>query len=202
MKPTEAKKIFFVDDEPGVRKAVGQSLSQLDNCRTVCLPDAESCLKELVRQSCDLVITDINMPDMDGLELLERIKKRRPKLPVILVTGYGDVPMAVRGIRGGAADFIEKPLDEATFLPVVKTVLKNSPFQPEPGEVDLTKAEIDVLRQIIDGKSNKLIALEQRRSVRTIENHRHRLMKKLGVGNTAELVRKAMKMGFIADETG
>lgn len=199
MEATKEKKIFFVDDEPAVRKAVGQTLAQLDNCSVLCFADAESCIRAVSRKECDLVITDISMPGTDGLKLLEQIKQIRPKLPVILVTGYGDVSTAVKGLKGGAIDFIEKPLNEETFLPVIKEALKTTDHKLEPGLAKLTRAEINVLKHIISGKSNKRIAAELERSVRTVENHRHRLMKKLKATNAAELVRKAIKMGFAPD---
>ena len=197
----DEKKIFFVDDEPAVRKAVAQTLTQLKNCGISCFADAESCIRAISRQNCDLVITDISMPGTDGLALLEQIKQIRPKLPVILVTGYGDVSTAVKGIKGGAVDFIEKPLNEETFLPIVKGALETTGHQLEPGQAGLTNAEINVLRRIINGKSNKQIAAELGRSIRTVENHRHRLMKKLNANNAAGLVRKAIKMGFAPDLT-
>jgi len=197
MEATKEKKIFFVDDEPAVQKAVAQTLAQLDNCSVSCFGDAESCIRAITRQECDLVITDISMPGKDGLELLEQIKHIRPKLPVILVTGYGDVPTAIKGFKGGAIDFIEKPLNEKTFLPLVKEALEATDQQIDPDVVKLTNAEINILRRVIDGKSNKLIAAELRRSVRTVENHRHRMMKKLNATNAAGLVKKAIKMGFV-----
>jgi two-component system response regulator FixJ len=199
METTKEKKIFFVDDEPAVRKAVAQTLAQLDNCSVSCFGDAESCFRAVSRKECDLVITDISMPGTDGLKLLEQIKQIRPKLPVILVTGYGDVSTAVKGLKGGAIDFIEKPLNEETFLPVIKEALETTDYKLEPDLAKLTKAEINVLRRVINGKSNKQVAADLQRSVRTVENHRHRLMKKLGATNAAALVRKAIKMGFAPD---
>ena len=189
------KIVFFVDDEPQVCKAVSQTISTLGNCRVYCYDDAKSCLAELKRRSrCNLVIADVNMPDMDGIVFLEEIKNVRPQLDVIIVTGYGDIPMAVRAVKAGALDFIEKPLDESTFLPVVKTALSKS----GPGvlaEDFLTRAEIVVLKEIAKGKSNKQIAATLNRSVRTIENHRYRLMRKMEASNMVDLVKKAMKMG-------
>ena len=202
METTKEKKIFFVDDEPAVRKAVAQTLAQLDNCSVSCFGDAESCIRSVSRQECDLVITDISMPGTDGLMLLEQIKHIRPKLSVILVTGYGDIASAIKSIKAGAVDFIEKPLDEKTFLPIIKDALEKTDNLFKPDQVRLTNAEINVLRHVISGKSNKQIAAELRRSVRTVENHRHRLMKKLGASNAAELVRKAIKMGFALDLEG
>ncbi len=188
--------IFFVDDEPQVLKAVGQTLGQLENCQIYCFEGGKSCLDALGRQACNLVIADVNMPKMDGLKLLEQIKRIRPKLDVILLTGYGDVPMAVKAIKAGAIDFIEKPLDEKTFLPMIEAALERSHSIGKTWERLLTKSEIEIIKRVVQGKSNKETAAELRRSVRTVENHRYRLMIKLDVRNTAELVTKALDLGI------
>jgi len=195
---TEQKKkiIFFIDDEPQVRKAVSKTLSQLDNCRVICLVDAESCLTELRRIKCDIVIADVNMPDMDGIELLKRIKELRPQMPVLIITGYGDVPMAAKAFKAGALDFVEKPLNEETLLPAVRNALSKLPPDNTPDINLLTKTEVKILKQIGTGKSNKQIAVDIDRSIRTVENHRHRLMQKLGVKNAVELTKIAINMGL------
>ena len=189
------KVIFFVDDEPQVCKAVSQTLSTIGECRVYSYEDPKECLAELKRRSrCNLVITDVNMPELDGIAFLQEIKNVRPQLDVLLVTGYGDIPMAVRAVKAGALDFIEKPLDEATFLPIVKAALEKS-GPGIPAEDFLTRAEIVVLKEIAKGKSNKQIAATLNRSVRTIENHRYRLMRKMEASNMVDLVKKAIKMG-------
>ena len=191
--------IFFVDDEPKVRKAVSRTLSSLPNCQIKDFATATQCLNELKTAQCHLLITDINMDGMDGLTLLEHVTKLRPQLPVLLVTGYGDVPMAVEAIKIGAFDFIEKPLDERTLLAIVEKALEKSSKSEELGGKPLTKAEITVLTMIAVGKSNKEVAYQLSRSVRTIENHRHRLMRKLNVENAVELAKKAIQMGLASD---
>jgi len=196
MAEPKKKIIFFIDDEPQVRKAVSKTLSQLDNCRVICLVDAESCLTELRRIKCDIVIADVNMPDMDGIALLKRIKELRPQMPILIITGYGDVPMAARAFKAGALDFIEKPLNEETLLPAVKHALDQLPPDDTPDINLLTKTEIKILKQIGTGKSNKQIAIDIDRSIRTVENHRHRLMQKLGVRNAVELTKIAINMGL------
>lgn len=187
--------IFFVDDEPQVCKAVSQTLSTLDNCDVQCFESAERCLKALTKCHCDLLITDVNLPGMDGLVLLEEVKRIKPQLAVLLVTGYGDIPMAVKAVKAGALDFIEKPLEEASFLALVQESLEQCSLDPMSGKL-LTKTETVILCHIAEGKSNKEIAYQLNRSVRTIENHRYRLMHKIGASNTVELVKKAMKMGL------
>ena len=198
---TQKSMVFFVDDDPQVCKAVSQSLtSQLENCEVRTFDDAESCLKILRNHDCDLVIADVNLPGTSGLELLERVKWGRPQQSILLFSGYADVPMAVRAIKSGAVDFIEKPLDEATFLPLVKKALKTCHSDEITKGKSLTKSEIKILREVVKGKSNKEIAVDLRRSVRTVENHRHRLMHKLGAKNAVDLVKKAVQIGFTVDD--
>jgi len=193
--------IFFVDDETQVCRAVSQMLStQLENCEVKTFDDADSCLKVLRNHECDLVIADVNLPGTSGLELLERVKWGRPQLSVLLFSGYADVPMAVRAIKSGAIDFIEKPLDEATFLPLVRKAVKNCHSDDINKGKTLTRSEIRILREVVKGKSNREIAVDLRRSVRTVENHRHRLMHKLGAKNAVDLVKKAVNIGFTVED--
>ncbi len=182
------RKVFVVDDEPLIRRALKQSVESL-GVRVSCFPTAELCLDALEEERCDLVVTDLTMPGMDGLALLERIRKLSPLTAVLLVTGYGSVPIAVRSIQLGAADFIEKPLDESVLLPKVRALLE---MHGVGESEELSHAEQKILELVAQGKPNKEIAYLLNRSVRTVENHRHRLMKKLGVSSTAELVKAAL----------
>ncbi len=181
--------IFFVDDEPKVLKMVGRTLEQA-GLKVSCFAHVAECLKQLRSQTCDLFITDVKMPEMDGIELLTEVKRIIPSLPVLVITGYGDIPMAVKALKVGASDFIEKPLDRRSFLSAVEAVLKrNTQTHPLVGKV-LTKIEMRVLRLILDGKSTKEIARLRHRSVRTIEDQRGQIMHKLGVDNLIDLVKK------------
>ena len=188
------KLVYFVDDEPAVRRAVSQTIAAA-GCRVVSFASAESCLAALEKENCDLLISDVNMPGMDGLALLKAIKEIKPALPVLLITGYGDIPIAVRAVKAGAYDFVEKPLDEATFLPLVEKIL-DRPIPGVEGAETLTSAERRVLELVANGKSNKEIAYLLGRSIRTIENHRHHLMQKLHAENTADLVKTAIALGL------
>jgi FixJ family two-component response regulator len=185
---TANRKVFVVDDEPVIRRALKQSVESL-GVHVSCFPTAELCLDALSEERCDLVITDLTMPDMDGLTLLERIRHVSPLTPVLLVTGYASVPTAVKSIQLGAADFIEKPLDESILLPKIEALLHS---HGQSAGDELSHAEQKILELVAEGKANKEIAYLLGRSVRTIENHRHRLMKKLGVNSTAELVKAAL----------
>lgn len=181
--------VFFVDDKPKVRKMVSRTLEQA-GLKVSCFANATECLKQLRCRTCDLLITDVKMPEMDGIELLTEVKHIIPSLPVLVITGYGDIPMAVKALKVGASEFIEKPLDRQSFLSAVESVLeRNALIHRMVGDV-LTKTEMIVLRLILDGKSTKEIARLRHRSVRTIEDHRSRIMRKLGVDNLVDLVKQ------------
>lgn len=190
------KQVFVVDDEVGVLKAVEETLAALD-VEVTCFVNPFTCLERLQLQKCDLLIADLKMPEMDGIELLTNIKRRISCVPVLVVTGYGDIPTAVRAIKAGAEDFIEKPLDKGTLISVVKSILhENEPASTAAGR-PLTPTQTKVLKLIIDGNSNKEIANLLNRSVRTIEVHRASLMERLGVTNLLELIKRAIALGLV-----
>ncbi len=181
--------IFFVDDESKVRQVVAETLEQL-RARTTCFPCASDCLEQLGSQKCDLLITDLRMPEMDGIELLRRARVLAPWLPVLIITGYGDIPTAVKALKAGVADFIEKPLDKKIFVRKVKSLLPENGNHKHLGE-PLTQTEQRILSLVLDGKSNKDIASLLNRSRRTIEVHRARVMRKLGAESLVDLVKRA-----------
>ena len=181
--------VFLVDDEPEVRTVIGRTLEQA-GFKVSCFSHASDCLEQLRSRPCDLLIADVKMPGMDGIELLTKVKCIIPSLPVLVITGYGDIPMAVKALKAGASDFIEKPLNRKSFLSAVEFALKgNTPPHHLVNKV-LTKTEMGILRLILDGKSNKEIAGLRNRSVRTIEDQRRRIMRKLGVDNLVDLVKQ------------
>ena len=188
--------VFFVDDEPKVRKVVGRTLEQLGS-KVSCFASAADCLEQLRSQTCDLLITDVKMPEMDGIELVCRAKRVVPWLPILVVTGYADIPLAVRAIKVGALDFIEKPLERRSFLATVELMLKQSSSDDHLLGKAVSKAEKKVLRLLLDGKSNKEIAYILHRSIRTIEDHRLHIMRKLDVDNLVDLVKRAAAMGLV-----
>jgi two-component system response regulator FixJ len=198
MNKCRRKQILFVDDERKIHKAITQSLAELD-VDVVCFCNALDCLKSSEHiKKCDLIITDVNMPGMNGIEFLKNLKQRRPLLPVLVITGYGDIPMAIRAVKAGALEFIEKPLDEHTLLPLVETVLKQTDYHNILVGSPLTECELAVLYRIVQGQSNKQIASELYRSIRTIENHRAHLMRKLNAKNMADLVNRAISFKMIS----
>ncbi len=196
MDESKTEHIAFVDDEPRVRDVVSKTLERVGMC-VCCFHCADDCLVHLASERCDLLITDVRMPGKDGLELLKAAKGQLPWLPVLVVTGYGDVPMAVRALKAGAADFIEKPLDRDTFLATVRAVLAQHASQTALHDLNLTRAEMKVLYFLLDGKNNREIATALHRSPRTVEVHRGHLMCKMGAGNVVELLRRATEMGLL-----
>jgi two-component system response regulator FixJ len=187
--------IFFVDDEPSLRRAIRKTLEYLGP-KVNCFASAADCLERLRCKKCDLLITDVKMPDMDGIELLTETKRIAPWMPVLIITGYADVPMAVRALKAGALDFIEKPLNRESFLSAVEFALQRSTSPDRLLGKALTRVELRTLQLILDGRSNREIAQMFHRSLRTIEVHRSRLMRKVGAGNVVSLVRRAAALGL------
>lgn len=194
---SQVKHVYIVDDSSKVLEALTDSIAELP-VKVFGFSDAMTCLKELAVSKCHLLITDINMPGMDGLELLQKVKRTRPLLPVIIITGYGDIPKAVRAMKDGAFDFIEKPFDEEALLNLVMSALQNEPDIELVGK-SLTKREKEIFKLVIEGKSNKEIASLIFRSVKTVEYHRYRLMKKVGAHNLADLLRIGTKIGIMTE---
>jgi two-component system response regulator FixJ len=188
-------RVFFVDDEPKVRMVVRKTLERAGT-EVTCFACADDCLASLESSQCDLLITDVKMPGKDGIELLKAVKSKVPWLPVLVVTGFGDVPMAVKALKLGATDFIEKPLDREGFLKTVRTLLSQSNSAGGGSEHTLTKTEMRILHLILEGKNNREIASTLHRSPRTVEVHRSHVMHKMGAGNIVELLRRAAMMGM------
>ncbi len=187
--------IFFVDDEPAVQKSVAKTLRWL-RCKVTCFSNAGECLERLRTDGCDLLITDVKMPGMDGMELVRRARAVDSWLPVLVITGYGDIPMAVKAVKAGATDFIEKPLQRESFLAAAQTALRQNSLRNFLQGKSLTKREQVVLRLILQGRNNREIAEMLHRSLRTIEDHRQHIMRKLKVDNIVELVKQAVVTGI------
>ena len=192
----EKQHIFFVDDEPKICEVVGDTLEG-SGFEVSCFTCAADCLEQLHSPACDLLVTDVKMPDMDGIELLIEAKRLAPWIPILVITGYGNIPMAVTAIKAGAVDFIEKPLDKKSFLWKIESILQQSTFDDSHIGEPLSKKELKVLKLVINGKSNREIAYLLHRSVRTIEVHRANLMRKLDVDNIVELFKRATTMGLV-----
>jgi len=182
--------VFLVDGDPGIQATVKRALESL-GARVSVFSSAEDCIDALGQQTCDAVIADIIMDGMGGMSLLHNIKRHFPWLPVIIMTGYGDIPLAVAAMKAGAADFLEKPLDRQNLLSAVRRVLQAAVIPNHSLREGLSGIEAQVLRDIVDGKTSRQIAIALNRSTRTIEAHRHHLMRKFGAKNVAQLVQRA-----------
>ncbi|OHB47935.1 MAG: hypothetical protein A2Y10_01975 [Planctomycetes bacterium GWF2_41_51] len=190
--------IFFVDDDEGIRRTIRVSLEEKFQCYVKCFDNGYSCLEALKnpQRECHLLITDVIMPGMDGISLLKEVKQLRPLLSVLIVSGVANVSMAVKALKSGAIDFIEKPLDENVLFPLVTSVLQRSFKDNEIAGKPLTFSEREILKLIAGGKSNSEMAAFLHRSVRTIERHRYQLMRKLNVSSPAELTKAAIALGL------
>jgi two-component system response regulator FixJ len=182
--------VFVVDDDPAVGSALQRALESA-GMSVNAFTCANDCLAALSRQPCDVVITDVRMEDMDGLSLLRDLRQRFPWLQVIVATAYGTVPLAVTAMKAGATDFLEKPLDRQELLAAVRsamdTVLRSVSFPRDA----LSYAEVQVLRLFLEGRTSKETATALNRSTRTVEAHRHNIMRKFGVHNAVQLAQKA-----------
>lgn len=190
------KHIFFLDDEPTVRQVIKETLED-SNYIVSCFDSPIECLAKLRSKKCDLLITDLKMPEKDGIELLMDVQHLAPWVPVLMITGYGDIPTAVKAMKAGAVDFIEKPLEKKNFVHKIQSILNKNVSSHSYLGTSLTRTEKKILHLVIDGMSNKEIAVLLHRSARTIEVHRAHIMHKLGVDNLVDLVKRVAKMGLV-----
>jgi two-component system response regulator FixJ len=197
---SETGPICVVDDDSAVRDAL-KILLKMSGYRVEVYESALTFLKDADIQNAACLIADIRMPDMDGLELQQTLVRRGIDLPVIVMTGHGDVPLAVKAMKVGAIDFLEKPFEETDLLASIKVALAkraSAPAKSEEGEkirariAELTPREKEVLDQLIEGHQNKMIAHNLDISPRTVEVYRGRIMDKLKARSIAELVRLAL----------
>jgi two-component system, LuxR family, response regulator FixJ len=189
--------IFVVDDDEDVRGSL-QALLEAEGFAAEIFESAGAFLASNGPTRPGCLIADIRMPDMDGLELQEELVRRKALLPVIVVTGHGDVPLAVRAMKAGAIDFLEKPYDESVLLGSIRRALSEAQEASERAAATQEAAErlaslTDRERQVLDllaaGRPNKVIAYELDISPRTVEIHRARVMEKMRAKSLAELVR-------------
>ena len=191
---TGKQHIFVVDDDPAIGTAILETLDETGDKVSI-FSCASDCIDQLQSCKCDLLITDLNMPDIDGVELLRYSKTHFPELPVLMITGHGSVQAAVEAIKLGAADFIEKPLVKKDFLRLVQDLLEESNFVDT--NINLSHAETTVLKMLLACRSNKEIATLLNCSQEIVEKHRADLMKKIGAENLVDLVRWTVITGHI-----
>ncbi len=196
--------VYVVDDESGLRKALTRLL-QSEGYTVESFASAQDFLAGQAADRDGCLVLDVAMPGIDGLELQRRLTAAGARLSIIFLTGHGDIPMSVRAIKAGAADFLAKPVEEADLLRAVREARQKveagrAARAQEAGlraRLDqLTPREREVLEHLLAGKLNKQIAADLGTVEHTIKVHRGRVMQKMGLASLAELVRAAERLGI------
>jgi two-component system response regulator FixJ len=190
--------IFIVDDDAGVRDALS-AVFTLEGYKVTGFCDGAAFLAAARARTPTCILLDIQMPGRSGLDILRELNAQQYPVPIFIISGVGDIPMAVEAIRNGALDFIEKPFDGRTVVSRVRDAVgawhhrasqaRDFAAMQFPGHEHLTAREHDVLQQVATGASNKEAGRTLGISPRTVEVHRARIMEKLGAKNAADLVR-------------
>ena len=198
------RQVYVVDDDDAVRESLAALLESFGyDAKT--FDSAASFLAACPETVQGCLLADIRMPDMDGLELLELVSGHYPGLGVVIITGHGDVPLAVRAMKSGAADFVEKPFTAEIVTAAVENALRHADRSPrksaETTEIEgrvaqLTAREREVMDGLVAGLPNKTIAYDLGISPRTVEIHRARVMDKMQARSLSELVRLAITAGI------
>jgi FixJ family two-component response regulator len=192
--------VYVVDDDPAARNSVA-ALIKSRGLAVETYPSAEEFLDRYDPFQRGCLIVDVRMTGMSGLDLQERLATKGVNLPVIVITGFADVPMAVRAMQTGAVTFLEKPCSEQEITRAIQTALdleaQNNELRQRRAEIEenyrrITQAERDVLERIVLGMPNKEVASELKLGLRTVEQRRARIMTKMNVDSLAELVRMVL----------
>ncbi|UWU75619.1 response regulator FixJ [Bradyrhizobium huanghuaihaiense] len=197
------RRILVIDDDAAMRDSLA-FLLDVNGFYVATYETATAFLNDVASGPVDCIVSDIHMPGMSGLELVRNVKADRVDCPVVLITGHGDVSLAVEAMKAGAVDFIEKPFKEEVLLRAINSALKARPTKPadaaklqaEARLADLSSRERDVLQGLLAGKINKVIAHDLGISPRTVEVYRANLMAKTNVRSMSELMRIAITAGL------
>jgi two-component system response regulator FixJ len=201
---SDAPTIHVIDDDDAARDSL-QFLLETAGHRARTYETAESFMSQLPREENGCVITDVRMPGMSGIELLKMLKAREFPFPVIVITGHGDIPLAVEAMREGASDFLEKPYNDEALLQSIARALGASKSAAKTDEAkaeilrrigELSGRETEVMAGLVAGKSNKVIAIDLEISPRTVEIYRANVMSKMNADSLPALVRMAIAAGF------
>lgn len=196
--------VYIVDDDDAVRGSLSMLLRSEDYS-VIAFGDPTEFMAELKDAEDGCVVLDLCMPNMSGMEVMEEMKKRDIKMPVVCITGHGDIPTAVKALKTGAYDFLEKPFDSTKLIEIIKACIadridkhKQELFESNAKEAvnSLTPREHEVLKGMVDGLRNKQIAFDMDISIRTVELHRVRVMDKLGAKSLSDVLKIAIAAGF------
>ena len=194
-------KVYVVDDDDAMRDSL-KWLLESHGLKVDTYSSGEEFLQVFSSAFSGCLVLDVRMPGMSGLDLYERLQARASTLPVVFITGHGDVPMAVSALKKGAADFIEKPFNDKDMLALIESCMKQdraaAAKRAEGASItqrldSLTQREREVLALVVAGKLNKQIADALAISIKTVEVHRSRVMEKMGASSVAELVQFVLK---------
>lgn len=195
--------VHVIDDDEGLREAL-RFLLEVNGIAACFYPSADAFIEALpVAEGC--ILTDIRMPGRTGMDLVRTLKQRGSDFPVIVMTGHGDIPLAVEAMKAGVVDFLEKPFEEGRLLEALRTATEGRRTAAAPCETraaaearlaQLSPRERDVLEGVVGGKLNKQIAFELSISPRTVEIYRANVMAKTGARNVADLMRIALAAGL------
>lgn len=198
--PSPEQLVYIVDDDEALRDSLIWLLEST-GLKSLAFDSAESFLTAYNARMNGCLVLDIRMPGMSGLELHEKLLSMHSTLPIIFITGHGDVPMAVSALKKGAIDFIEKPFNDQEMVKLIRTALEEDLRRHDARRQEaeaqrriegLTPREREVLDLIVAGRLNKQIADDLGISIKTVEVHRARVMEKMGVNSLAELVQHVM----------
>ena len=204
-KPT----VFVVDDDQAMRNSLKWLIESVA-MQVETFDSADAFIRSYYPGRSGCLLLDVRMPGMSGLELQEYLTEQRVSIPVIIITGHGDVPMAIRAMKAGAVDFIEKPFNDELLLESIRHALlkdeEQRDKQRQRAEIAtrlarLTPREHEVMAMVTGGKANKEIAANLGVSAKTVEAHRARVMEKMQAHSLADLVRMAMLSNLVTDET-
>lgn len=196
--------IFIVDDDDAIRDSLQLLLESAGFARVMAYGSGRAFLDAAAPRPGDCLLLDLRMPGMDGLALQAELARRGTRVAVVMMTGHGDVPIAVRAMKAGAVDFIEKPFADEVMLESVRRALALSAAAHRQEDIDddvtgrlasLTRRERDVLEGMLAGHPNKVIAYQLGISPRTVEIHRARIMEKMAAPSLSALVRMALAAG-------
>jgi FixJ family two-component response regulator len=190
--------VHVVDDDEALRDSLRWLLESAGH-RVATYATAESFLATFEPEQAGCIALDVRMPGMSGLELQDKLKRRGHTIPIIFITGHGDVPMAVNAVKKGALEFIEKPFNDQAFLVLIKNALGvDAETRRATARIErLTQREREVMELIVAGKRNQDVAAKLAINIKTVEAHRASVMRKTGVDSLAELVRLVHGAGAV-----
>ncbi|MDR3420624.1 MAG: response regulator FixJ [Xanthobacteraceae bacterium] len=206
--PSDKPLVHVIDDDDALRDSLA-FLLRTAQIEVKTYASAAAFLEALPGTTLGCVITDVRMPGMSGIDLLRRLKELKVAVPVIIITGHGDVPLAVEAMKVGAADFLEKPFDDEALLASVRSALRERDGETkrhaQRAEIEsklaaLSNRERDVLGGLVAGRANKQIAFDLGISPRTVEIYRANLMNKMQAGSLSDLVRMALTVGMVGSD--